>query len=298
MNWFLLALLYPAIFTVVNFIDKYVIEKKIKDYRGFPIYGSIIGMVVGTLFWIFSKFPVLGPRDAFLVIASGIVSCFASYFYYRTLSKNQTSIVIILFQMQPVIILILSYILLGASITLQQILGFILILSASITLFLKGRWERYKLSSAFYFILLADLLYSIAAILIKFTINANSFTKLIIYESWGIAIGGLLLYSFYINVRKAFNESFRMVGTRILGIVFLNEVMFVFAKAIQVLAITIGPVALVSILGSTQSFYGILYGILLTFFAPQIFKEDLRKESIIKKILISLIMLSGVYLIS
>jgi len=297
-NWFYLALLAPAIFTIVNYIDKYVIVSKVRDYRGMPVYGAITAIVFGTIFWLFSGTPILSLRDALLVISAGFISLIAYYLYFNALSKNETSFVIILFQVQPVFVLILSFLFLKETITAQQFIGFSLIISSAIGLSLKKDLEKIRLSSSLYTILAVDFLLAISNILIKFTIDANSFSKILSYESWGLALGGLVLYLFFEHVRKAFRESFRSVGKKVLGIMFLNEGIFIIGKAVNFLAISLGSVALVSVLGSTMTFYGILYGIILTMLAPKIFKENLTKEAISKKILFSLILLLGIYLLS
>ena len=298
MTWFILALLSPAIYVIVNYIDKYVIERKVKDYRGMPIYGALTGIVIGTLFWIFSGQPVLSLRDASLVVTSGVISLFAYYLYFSALSKSQTSIVIILFQMTPIFTLILASIFLKELITVKQLFGFLLVILAAVALSMEGKLKEVKISSAFYLILLADVLLAVSALFIKFTINANSFSKIFSYESWGLALGGLILYIFSSGARTAFRVSFRSVGRNVLGIMFLNESIFVVSKSIQFLAIALGPVALVSVLGSTEVFYGILYGQVLTSLFSHIFKEDVSKKGLLKKLLPSLVLLLGVYLIS
>lgn len=298
MNWFVLALISPALLTVVYFIDKYVIESKVKDYRGMPIYGAISGGVVGTLFWLFSGQPILSQRDTLLVIFSGVISLFAYYLYFNALAKSNTSYIIILFQTTPILTLILAFLFLKETITIKQLVGFALILSSAIALSLEKRREKFTLSSSLYLILLSNLLLATAAILIKFTINANSFSKIFSYESWGIALGGLLLYSLFPIVRKAFIESFISVGQKVLSIMFFNELIFVTSKATQFLAIALGPVALVSVLGSTQTFYGIIYGAMLTLLVPRIFKEDISKNGLLQKIAASVVLLFGMYLIS
>jgi uncharacterized membrane protein len=297
MNWLILALVAPAIYTVVNYIDKFVIESKVKDYRGMPIYGAITGLCVGTLFWLILGRPILDLTDAILIITSGAISMFAYYFYFSALSKSQTSLVIIFFQMTPIFTLILALIFLKEAISLKQLLGFILIIVSCIALSLEGKIKKFKLTSSFYLILLADILISIASILVKLTISANSFSKIFPYESWGLALGGAILYLLFVNVRTAFRESFTSVGKRVLLIMFLNEWIFVIAKAISFLAIALGPVALISVLGATQAFYGILFGAILAFLNPFVFKDEGMKHQIVKKIIASIVLFIGIALI-
>lgn len=95
----------------------------------------------------------------------------------------------------------------------------------------------------------------------------------------------------------AFHESFRSVGKVTLGVMFFNEILFIISKAFTFLAISLGPVALVGVLGGTQVFYGFLYGILLTLLFPKIFQEDISKNEIVKKLLFAVILFIGIWFI-
>jgi drug/metabolite transporter (DMT)-like permease len=298
MNWFILALLAPAIYTVVNFIDKYIVEKKVKDYRGMPIYGSIVALIFGTAVWLLTGMPLLSLRDGLIVITTGILSMYGFALYFNALSKSQTSYIIALFQMMPILSLILSFLVLGEMISLQQLLGFVAVLGSVIALSINKESKGFKIDSAFYLILLADAFFALSGVLIKFTLNANSFSKILSYESWGLFLGGLSLYLLLPNVRRAFWESFNTVGKKILVVMFINEAIFVVSKSLTFLAISLGPVALVSVLGGTQVFYGLAYGWILTLIAPSIFNEDISKEGLVKKIVLTITLFIGLWLVS
>src|SRR5205085_1653247 len=122
-----------------------------------------------------------------------------------------------------------------------------------------------------------DAMWAISAILIKFAVEANSFSKILSYESWGIGLGGIILYLLFPSVRNAFHESRKNVRRVALGVMFINEGMFVLSKSFTFFAYSIGPIALVSIAGDTQLFFGILFGLLLTAIAPNIFKEGIDR---------------------
>lgn len=295
--WLFLALLAPAIYTVVNFIDKYVVEDKVDDYRGMPIYAAVVALVFGTSFWFAMGRPVLSFQDAALVVGSGMLTMYGFALYFRVISQNHTSLVIMLLQLTPVFSLVLSFLVLGEIITLRQFIGFLLVLASVMAVSVKRGAKVLELSSAFYQILVADIIFAITGVLIKFTINANSLAKIVSYESWGIFLGGLTLFLLFPTVRHAFLTSFKSVGKPVLVILFFNEVLFIISKALTFLALALGPVALVSVLGSTQVFYGILYGSLLTFLAPATFQEDITLGGLLKKTILAVILLGGIWLI-
>lgn len=297
MNWIIPALLAPTVYTVVTFVDKYIVSKEVKDYRGMPIYGTIMGFIVGTAFWIITGFPTLSSRDALIVITTGMVTIWSAALYFEAVSLDDASKLTLLFQMSPVFTLIMAVLFLGEHVSFAQLLGFILILVASIWVSLKKGVRELKLSRTFWLILIVDFMWAIAAILIKFAIDANSFVKILSFESWGLGIGGTILYLFFPTIRNAFNESVRNVRKIALVVMFANEGVFVIAKSITFFAYSIGPAALVSVVGSTSVFFGILYGLLLTLFVPKLIKENITREELSKKLVAALILFAGLWLV-
>lgn len=296
-NWLTFALLAPLVFTGVNFVDKYIVEKEVKDYRGMPIYGTIMGLIMGTLFWILTGFPILNLKDTLILLLTGSITIWAAALYFQAISMEEASRVILLFQMTPILVLIMSYIFLGERITLQQLVGFFLILLAVIGVSDSIKKGGFQLSKAFWLILAVDFMWAISAILIKFSINETSFTQVLSYESWGLGLGGLLLYAFFPSIRNSFNYSIKTVRKTALVIMFGNEGLFVFGKSLQFFAYSLGNAALVSIIGSTQVFIGIIVGIVLTIFLPHIIKEDITKTILVKKLALAVVMFIGLVLI-
>ena len=62
-------------------------------------------------------------------------------------------------------------------------------------------------------------------------------------------------------------------------------------------ALFLAPAALVSVIGSTQSGFLILEGLILSLWFPNIIKEDIRFYTIFIKILSVAIMVAGIYYI-
>lgn len=302
MNWLVYALVSPALYAIVNFIDKYVLSRQIKDYRGVIIYTGIVAFFFGSIVWLLTGMPSLPLQSALIVLFAGMLLVFAGAIYFKVLSTEETSSVILLFQAIPVFVLIFSYIFLHETITALQLVGFFLILAASIELSMgprkKNKKIRFHLSRAFYLIMVCDVLWALAAVLMKFAINANSFTKILSYESWGLGVGSLVLFILFPEIRGAFLKTQRSMNRQKLAILVGNEVIFATSKALGFLAYSLGPVALVSVLGSTQTFIGILYGWILTLFFPLVFKEDVSKRGLIRKFALAGVTAYGIWILS
>lgn len=300
MNWLFPSLLAPAVYALVVFIDKYLLEKEIKDYRGMPIFASIAGFISGTIIWIIAGFPVLTFFDGLLVITTGILTAISFAAYYEAVSSEEASNINLLFQMFPVIILILSFLFLRETINIRQIFGFGLILSSVLGVASNGKQRngRFHLSKAFYLILIYDIFLAISAVLMKFAINKNSFADVLAYQSWGVGLGGVALYIFSSKIRIAFKNTIKTVRKIALGIMFFNEFVFVIGRSLTYFAFSLGSTALVSVLEGTQVFYGVFYGMLATIFIPRVLKENISKTTTTKKILFSIILFLGIWLIN
>src|SRR3989344_629700 len=297
MSWLFFALLSPVVYTINNFIDKYVVSREVKDYGGMPIYSAIASFVFGTVFWIASGFPQLSFKDGLLIIMSGMFTVWAVAFYFKALSDEATSKIIILFQMGPVLMLISSYLFLRDFITLSQFLGFILIMVAVIGVSVERVNMTFKLSSVFFLILANQVFWTAAGILFKFVVESNSFVKVVAYESWGIALGGFALFTLFASIRKSFIGTLFTIKKYAFGIIFFNEGIFLTARLLSFYAISLGPIALVSVLGSASVFFAILLGWILTLFWPKVFNEDVSKQGLFKKVALSILAFLGIILV-
>lgn len=297
MDWIFFALLAPVIYTIVNFVDKYVIEHKVKDGRGMPLYVAVAATVFGTTTWLIAGMPMASARNALLLCLSGAIAMCGFSLYFRAIEFSQASYIIALLQTTPIFVLILSVLLLDEQLVFWQIVGFITVFLAVLGLSASGVGGRVKIDKAFYLILAANALLAISSVIIKFTSGLEGLVPILVYESWGITIGGVILASLFPSMRKAFAKSFKSVGYPVLGIVLMNESFAILAKSLSFYAITLGPVALVSVLGGVQVFYGILFGLVLTLLAPSIFHENIARRELTKKCLLACVLFVGIALI-
>lgn len=296
--WLFAALAGAAIHAVANFVDKYVLEKEIPDYKAVPIYTAIVSFIFGALFWMLTCFPLLSLRDSAIVLTTGVLSAFALVFYFKALTVEETSKVIILFQMTPVLTLILSFLFLKETISLVQFIGFLFVLGATTLVSLKENAAGRAFSAAFFYILIFDFLQATGSILVKYAINLNSFKKIVSWESWGLALGGVIIYLLIPSIRRAFRQSLRLIRKRAFGILAFNDLLFIAGKLFFFFGFATGTVTLVKVLEGTQTFFGVFYGWLLTLAFPLIFKETMTGQALQQKLIAALLLIEGIVLIS
>ena len=294
MSWLVYALLAPLIFTVVNFVDKLILEKHVHNPSSMPPYLAVMAFLSGCVLFVVTGFPVPPFQDVAIVMFTGILVAVGAMLYYRALSIEETSKIIVLIQIQPVMVLILSFLLLHETITAMQFVGFILILAAAIALSAKRGMGGIQFSKILWMLLIVNFVWSLSVVMFKFVAGGDHFEQFLPYESWGFALGGLLIFLFVRSVRDAFHESLRTIPRQALAIIAVNETIFLVAKLLTLAAVALGPTALVSVLGGTQVFFGIVAGWVLTVLVPSVYSEDIARRDLIRKGLVALVLFAGI----
>ncbi len=298
MSWLYFALLAPVIYTAVNFIDKYLVAKVIRDYNAMPIYIAIIGLIFGCFIWLLTGRQTLMLMDTILVLLVGYLIFWAMIIYFRVLSFEETSKIIILFQMIPVFVLIFSDFFLREHLSFRQTIGFLIVFASSVAIVVENKQDFFNFSkSSFFYMIIYDIIWASANVLMKFVLVKNAYWSLLSYESWGVALGGLTVLFLSKTVRRSFLKTLKQLKIYTLAVITVNESTFITAKSVSYYAFYLGPVSLVSLLNNTQIFYGIFFGWLLTLIFPKIFQENIQKSKLIKKTVIAGIMFLGIILL-
>src|SRR3989338_2490608 len=134
MSWIIYALATPFFFTCTNFIEKYLVEKKIKDSIVITILLglSYSGLGIGILFLL--SWPQIPLFQLLILLLSGILLVIYLIPYFKALELDDASRVVPLFQVVPVIVLVLSYFLLHEMPTEKQLFAFAFIITGGFIL--------------------------------------------------------------------------------------------------------------------------------------------------------------------
>ena len=306
MSWLPFALLAPAIMTLVMFGDKYVIERQIPDSRAVLIYLGITNFTFSAVLFVLTGFPILPMEQAMPLFLAGAFTIWGNVFYFRAIAMEETSNIIIFLQLIPVFTLILGVLFLQEWISPQQLLGFLLIIASCIGVSRdpkeKTKSRGLQLSWAFWLVLIASLFFAISFVLSDdildtYVIDIRTLVISTMYSAIGYSIGTLVLYLIAPNIRNAFNQHISTATTKTFGSVYMLEGLFFLRQLALFLAISLGPVALVTVLSSTSVFFGIVLGWIFTLIAPQIFKEDIRRENLTRKALWAGVLFVGLLLL-
>jgi drug/metabolite transporter (DMT)-like permease len=294
MNWILLSLLAPLFWALSNFVDKYILGKYTKGIFDFVFFTTITSWIFFAGLFLFVGKPEL---DIFslLPIATGMILIYSYGFYGKALEQGDTSSLVILFKLIPVVTVILAFTFLGQTLSSNELLGFMTVLiGATIVSFEKNKGIFIK---GFGMILIAILMWSIMTLLIDYGLTKMSFWDYFMLDNLGSALAGLTMFIIP-SKRKQVIEGIKTAKTRKYIWFAWNNILDFLGQMSIKKALAIAPSAgLVTVVMQAQSFYAIIIGILLTLLLPHIIKEDISISILLKKFVGATIMFLGVYIL-
>ncbi|MGE5417052.1 MAG: EamA family transporter [Acidobacteriota bacterium] len=299
MSWMLAALLAPAIYSAVNFIDKYILEGTELDYWSLLIFTSIVSLGFSLFMWEKAGMPALPNQAMLFFFLSGALSVWGSVLYFKAISRTAASTIIVMLQLTPVMVLVISYFFLNEQLSVIQFAGFFVIIASAIGLIGAIR-DKEESSVSFIAVLLicgADLMWAVSSVLFKMAAPAASVTGAIAYQNFGFALGGLMFLLFP-QIGRRVLTIYRDTRRAALMLLFLDTGLFMMGKVCSAFAISRGPVSLVSAVGSTQAVFAILFGWIFGTVAPAIFKENIARRRLYVELAMALAMVLGLWLIA
>ncbi|NTU73218.1 EamA family transporter [Candidatus Roizmanbacteria bacterium] len=298
MTWLTLAILTPFLFAITNFLEKFLVEKRIKNALNITILIGFSYGIIGTILLVILHFPVLPLTQLLTLLGIGAILILYLIPYFLALIREDASRIIPLFQVFPAMSLILSYLFLGETITGKQLVGFILVILGGFILGTE-KLERgiFKPRISFWLMMLACLLYSVVGVAFKYASANQGFWTPFAYEMMGGAIGSFLLLLYPLHWRK-FSHEFIHMSKSTWGIMTANMTFNALADLSYSFAVTLAPVALVSVIGAIQPLFVLVGGIVITRYLPQFIKEDVDKSTLKLKAISIITIFVGIILIN
>lgn len=299
MNWIFTAVLAQALYGASSFVDRFLIEKHIRNFLFLTILGGLTALPFGFIILALNGFSVFSPLNMALVLLSGIFFEIALLPYYKAISMEDASRVTPLFQTIPIFVLIFSVLFLGEIPTVYGLAGFFLILSGGFLLSMeKVDMGIFRLRKFFWYMMLSSILYALPGVMFKYVVIAENFWTTTAYEFIGGGIGaGILMAWSYLFNGKFFAE-IPMIPGKVWAVIYMNEGIYVLARFFTLSAIMLGPVSLVSAFGVSGPFFTFAYGLILSVWFPQVIKEDISRPVIITKLIAITLIFLGAILIS
>ena len=294
MEWYIFALLAPAFWALNNVFIKFLITNKFKSY--FPLIFAVISMDAIFAFAVLALLPVgfIFPYSVFAFLA-GLMPLLAFWFYSRALMQEEVSRIATLFQLIPVFVVILSIIFLDEVLGTLQYSGIVLIVVAAMLISYKRSMQK-VFSGALKFMLPFGLIIAAYTISDKILLSYLDYWSVFFWNIFGTFCGALC-FLLLPRLRSEILDTIKAVGKKAVFTTFLGEGLYVVGTICSLIALSLADVSLVSSLFGLQPFYVFFYTLFMSLFFPQILKEEIKKSTLLLKIIAIALMFMGTWLV-
>lgn len=302
MSWFFIALFAPALWSITNHIDKYLISKYLSHSSAISLlmFSSLFGLFALPFILIFEpNIFNIGLLEGLLSALSGLLYILSLIPYIYALRRDEASIVVPIFQIIPIFGYILAYFFLGETLTTRQILASLLILTGAIaiSLELKGNSAKLKID-VFLAMLISSVILAFVDFLFKFVGIKTGFWTTAFWSYAGYLIFAVFVLLFTNHYRKEFLALMKQSSISLVGLNFFNETVNILGLSLYRYATLLAPLALVQVVNGFQPFFVFVYGVILTLLFPRFGTENIAKRHLLHKLLAIAIIFVGTYLLN
>lgn len=306
--WLLIALVGYFILAVVNILDKFILEKKIKNPVIFVFYSSAILLPIFLLIP-FGVVYLNGLVDWSVAILSGLAFFLSLWAMFICFQKSEVSHAgPLVGAITPVFVLFLSIYFLGDTFS-QKTLIAIVCLVGGLLLIAREKSEKnngWHLGIAWG--ILAGFLFAVSHVSAKYIYDGYGFFSGLVWTRGAIAIFGLfLLFStqirqeFLAGIKKIFLFAGRSNKPRNTdaghSVILINRLGALVGVFLIQWAIALGDVTIVNAIAGFQYAVLILAVFYLTKFAPKFFREKITSREVVFQSIAILVIAVGLALL-
>ncbi len=290
--WIILTLTAAFIWAISSLFDKFILSHELKD----PLLATAISGIIATPIFLIPalllKSPILISFNLILItFFAGVFAAIAFYFYLMAVKRAEISRVISFLSITPIFVIFFAFVFLGERLTSLNYFGIVLLVFGSFLISVKKNHDsEYQISKAFFIILLSSLFYALRDVIIKFTYLSISVWSAMFWLGLGICFVSVFMFiKHHPHLRKKAVKGVKhLIFIRIISS---------FSLLIFLIAISLGPVSLVSALVKLQILLVFAGTLILSRFHPHILKEKITVSILIQKAMAIIAILAGAFLI-
>lgn len=294
MLWIGIALLTPILHAWSNVIDTYLTNRLVRNVWSLGFFTGVFAVIFLPIVLLIQwpQMPPLQLIPYFFLI--GAIEVFYLFPYYKSLQKEDTSIVAALFSLGKFFVPIFSFVFAGEVLRLSQYVGFFFIVTASMFLSL-NRADKIRLNISFFYMLFSGFLLAIEAVVYKYVLESVSWSTAVVSTS---IFSCLIVLSFLFlpRVRRDLLEQVRQL--RGVACLFtLNEFIAFGGNIVSPYIVSLVPVTVAKSVEGLQPFFVLLYAIIFRRWLPGVFQEKVDWRMVLKKATLFAWMIAGVVLV-
>ena len=278
-TWLIFALISPLCYAVANIFDKFILDKRVKNFYAYMVITGFFYMIPIALVWYFVGFPPVDRTTVIIVFLAGICYGLVHFLYYYVLTKYEVSRIVGLFYMYPAFVALLSFILINERLTLTHYLAILLAAGGAVFLGIERHKEKWRISHLFWIMLLASTLPALIDVADKYLLGKFTYWEVYLLVTIPTAAINLLPIVSR-NVRRDLVQPLRT-----LGLIFIVE-LAAFGGAFSFLrAASVAPISIVSALSTFQPVFVFVFTVLASIYIPSILKEPLTRHALFHKVI-------------
>lgn len=301
--WFFLALIGPLLYAATNHIDKHLLEKHFPDdgVATLLIFSALASaLALPFIAWAEPAFLNVSPENMAVLALVAILNVVLLWAYLKAMDDDEPTVVIIFYQLVPVLGLVFGNILLGETITSGQGLAMAIIIGGTsiISFEVDGAALRFKWKTAGY-MTIACVCWALESPLFKLAaINEeDNVWRSLFWEHVMLVVVGLGILVFSRRHRRRFVDLFRTKSKAILSLNIANEVFYMVGNVVLAFTVMMVPAALNLLMNSFQPIFVMAIGFILAAFFPQLATEKLHPGHGLQRIVAIAITGVGTYLL-
>lgn len=300
---YLLAIVSPLLYAATNHLDNILLEKYFKE-------GGVGTLMLFSALLAFMALPVLLMIDPGVLAVSfqhrwmlagvGVVNTILLWAYLQAMFNDEPTVVIIYYQLVPVIGLGLGYLVLGETLTMMQIasMSIIIIGALILTVVLDGDGKIvFRLKTAGY-MLLASFCWAAESTFFKVVALEENATRSFFWEHVSLVGIGLLMFILVPHYRHSFLKALKLNSKPVLGLNVMNEGLYMVGNYVAAVVVVLIPVSLTLLMNSFQPLFVLLLGVALTVLFPHLDVEHVSKRHMAQKLLAIALTGVGAYLLA
>jgi drug/metabolite transporter (DMT)-like permease len=298
--WLLFAFSGPILWAISTHIDKFLVDKYFRhsDTAVLMVFTALLGILALPAIWFFEPKVLSLPWLATGVMTvSGVLYMGAMLFYLRAIQTYEASVVAPLFQANILFTFVLGLVFLHELPRWQQLIGAALIIAGAVGLSLDKRLSLSGFKPKLVFLMLgATFVLALSSVVFKFFAVNDEFWSTTFWTFVGEGLFGAVILA-RPQYRHQFALLLRKNPRAVMGVNAANELINLGGGLGVRYASLLAPVALVSAISATSTFFVFLFGTLLTLFFPRIGREELSARNLYQKAAGGLLIMAGVGLI-
>ncbi len=298
----LLALISPLLYAATNHIDNILLSKYFKEggVGTLMLFSALLSIIALPILYLLDPSVLdVETKHLWLLLFVGAINTLLLWAYLKALFTDEPTVVVIYYQLVPLLGLVLGYIILGETITSKQTWAMANIILGTVILTFATDDDGIitpRLKTAGY-MLIASLCWATETTIFKLVALEENLWRSLFWEHVALFIIGILMLTFISKYREMFVKALKVNSKQILSLNIANEALYITGNSVAAFVVLLIPVSLTLLMNSFQPLFVLIMGFLLTWLFPKLGVVHVRNKNMWQKIVAIILTAIGVYLL-